>query len=245
MMIPAIDLIDGKVVRLYQGRYDATTEYEFSPIQLRNNYATAGADWLHVVDLSGAKDASKRQLPLLKQLMHASPLHIQVGGGVRSEQDVVDLLDAGAGRVVIGSLAIRQPERVQGWVQKYGGEHIVLALDVAINANGDKTLPSHGWIEQSNITLEQVLDGYLSAGAKHVLCTDISKDGTLSGSNVKLYKELAAKYPQIAWQASGGIGKLDDIRALMGSGIAGVILGRSLLEGKFTLAEALACWQNG
>ena len=198
-----------------------------------------------MVDLSGAKDASKRQLPLLKQLMHASPLHIQVGGGVRSEQDVVDLLDAGAGRVVIGSLAIRQPERVQGWVQKYGGEHIVLALDVAINANGDKTLPSHGWIEQSNITLEQVLDGYLSAGAKHVLCTDISKDGTLSGSNVQLYKELAAKYPQIAWQASGGIGKLDDIRALIGSGIAGVILGRSLLEGKFTLAEALACWQNG
>ena len=245
MMIPAIDLIDGKVVRLYQGRYDATTEYEFSPLQLRNNYASAGADWLHVVDLSGAKDASKRQLPLLKQLMHASPLHIQVGGGVRSEQDVVDLLDAGAGRVVIGSLAIRQPELVQGWVQKYGGEHIVLALDVAINANGEKTLPSHGWIEQSNITLEQVLDGYLSAGAKHVLCTDISKDGTLSGSNVQLYKELAAKYPQIAWQASGGIGKLDDIRALIGSGVAGVILGRSLLEGKFTLAEALACWQNG
>ena len=245
MMIPAIDLIDGKVVRLYQGRYDATTEYEFSPLQLRNNYANAGADWLHVVDLSGAKDASKRQLPLLKQLMHASPLHIQVGGGVRSEQDVVDLLDAGAGRVVIGSLAIRQPELVQGWVQKYGGEHIVLALDVAINANGEKTLPSHGWIEQSNITLEQVLDGYLSAGAKHVLCTDISKDGTLSGSNVQLYKELAAKYPQIAWQASGGIGKLDDIRALIGSGVAGVILGRSLLEGKFTLAEALACWQNG
>lgn len=245
MMIPAIDLIDGKVVRLYQGRYDATTEYEFSPLQLRNNYANAGTDWLHVVDLSGAKDASKRQLPLLKQLMHASPLHIQVGGGVRSEQDVVDLLDAGAGRVVIGSLAIRQPELVQGWVQKYGGEHIVLALDVAINANGEKTLPSHGWIEQSNITLEQVLDGYLSAGAKHVLCTDISKDGTLSGSNVQLYKELAAKYPQIAWQASGGIGKLDDIRALIGSGVAGVILGRSLLEGKFTLAEALACWQNG
>ena len=245
MMIPAIDLIDGKVVRLYQGRYDATTEYEFSPLQLRNNYANAGADWLHVVDLSGAKDASKRQLPLLKQLMHASPLHIQVGGGVRSEQDVVDLLDAGAGRVVIGSLAIRQPELVQGWVQKYGGEHIVLALDVAINANGEKTLPSHGWIEQSNITLEQVLDGYLSAGAKHVLCTDISKDGTLSGSNVQLYKELAAKYPQIAWQASGGIGKLDDIRALIGSGVAGVILGRSLLEGKFTLEEAIACWQNG
>lgn len=245
MIIPAIDLIDGTVVRLYQGRYDNTTEYDFSPISLRNQYAGAGANWLHIVDLSGAKDATKRQLTLLTELMTASPLHIQVGGGVRSEQDLLDLLDAGAGRVVIGSLAIRQSELVQGWVRKYGGEQIVLALDVAINDKGEKTLPSHGWIEQSSITLEQVLDGYIAAGAKHVLCTDISKDGTLSGSNVQLYKELASKYPQIQWQASGGIGKLDDIRALIGSGVAGVILGRSLLEGKFTLEEAIACWQNG
>ena len=245
MIIPAIDLIDGNVVRLYQGRYDSTTQYDFSPLGLRNQYAQVGADWLHIVDLSGAKDATKRQLALLTELMTASPLHIQVGGGVRSEQDVIDLLDAGAGRVVIGSLAIRQSELVQGWVRKYGGEQIVLALDVAINDKGEKTLPSHGWIEQSNITLEQVLDGYIAAGAKHVLCTDISKDGTLTGSNVQLYKELASKYPQIQWQASGGIGKLGDIRALIGSGVAGVILGRSLLEGKFTLEEAIACWQNG
>lgn len=245
MIIPAIDLIDGNVVRLYQGRYDNSTEYAFNPLSLRNQYAQAGADWLHIVDLSGAKDATKRQLALLTELMTASPLHIQVGGGVRTEQDVVDLLDAGAGRVVIGSLAIRQPELVQGWVKKYGGEHILLALDVAINANGDKTLPSHGWIEQSSITLEQVLDGYINAGAKHVLCTDISKDGTLTGSNVALYQQLASSYPQIQWQASGGIGKLDDIRALIGSGVAGVILGRSLLEGKFSLEEAIACWQNG
>ena len=245
MIIPAIDLIDGQTVRLYQGSYDQTTHYSQTPFELRDLYAKAGSGVLHLVDLSGAKDASKRQLTLLKQLMSNAPLPIQVGGGVRSEQDVKDLLDAGAGRVVIGSLAIRQPELVQGWVRKYGGEHIVLALDVAINDKGEKTLPSHGWIEQSNITLEQVLDGYIAAGAKHVLCTDISKDGTLSGSNVQLYKELASKYPQIQWQASGGIGKLDDIRALIGSGVAGVILGRSLLEGKFTLEEAIACWQNG
>lgn len=245
MIIPAIDLIDGNVVRLYQGRYDNTTQYDFSPLGLRSAYAKDGASWLHIVDLSGAKDASKRQLALLRELMSASPLHIQVGGGVRSEQDLVDLLDAGADRVVIGSLAIRQTALVQSWVRKYGGEQIVLALDVAINDKGEKTLPSHGWIEQSDITLEQVLAGYIDAGAKHVLCTDISKDGTLSGSNVQLYKELAAKYPQIQWQASGGIGKLDDIRALIGSGVAGVILGRSLLEGKFTLQEAIACWQNG
>ena len=245
MIIPAIDLIDGQVVRLYQGSYDQTTEYSFSPLALRDQYAAAGSPMLHVVDLSGAKDASKRQLALLTELMTKAPLNIQVGGGVRSEQDVQELLAAGASRVVIGSLAIRQPELVQSWLRTYGGERIVLALDVAINAEGEKTLPSHGWIEASNVTLEQVLDGFIAAGAKHVLCTDISKDGTLSGSNVALYQELTKAYPQIAWQASGGIGCLDDIRALRGSGVAGVILGRSLLEGKFTLEEAIACWQNG
>lgn len=245
MIIPAIDLIDGKVVRLYQGAYDKTTEYEFSPISLRDSYAAAGSPLLHVVDLSGAKDASKRQLGLLTELMTKSPLQIQVGGGVRTEQDVKDLLAAGASRVVIGSLAIREPALVQSWIKTYGGERIVLALDVAINAKGEKTLPSHGWIEESGVTLEQVLDGYIASGAKHVLCTDISKDGTLSGSNVALYRELCSKYPQLAWQASGGIGALSDIKALIGSGVAGVILGRSLLEGKFTLQEAIACWQNG
>lgn len=245
MIIPAIDLIDGQVVRLYQGSYDKTTEYRFSPQFLRDSYAAAGSPWLHVVDLSGAREATQRQLSLLTSLMTDSPLKIQTGGGVRTEQDLQQLLDIGASRVVIGSVAIRQPQLVQQWLQKYGGDNIVLALDVVINDKGQKTLPSHGWIEQSDITLEQVLDGYISAGAKHILCTDISKDGTLSGANVALYQELTRAYPQLQWQASGGIGSLNDIRALRGSGVAGVILGRSLLEGKFTLQEAIACWQNG
>ncbi|MCH8537649.1 MAG: 1-(5-phosphoribosyl)-5-((5-phosphoribosylamino)methylideneamino)imidazole-4-carboxamide isomerase, partial [Alkalimonas sp.] len=131
MIIPAIDLIDGQVVRLYQGSYDQTTEYSFSPLALRDQYAAAGSPLLHVVDLSGAKDASQRQLNLLTTLMTDAPLQIQVGGGVRSEQDVQQLLAAGASRVVIGSLAIRQPELVQSWLRQYGGDRIVLALDVA------------------------------------------------------------------------------------------------------------------
>jgi phosphoribosylformimino-5-aminoimidazole carboxamide ribotide isomerase len=245
MIIPAIDLIDGNVVRLYQGQYDNSTEYNIDALTLRNQYAAQGADWLHLVDLSGAKNAQQRQLSLLRQLMTAAPLSIQVGGGVRCEQDIIDLLQAGANRVVIGSLAIREPAQVQQWLHKYGGEKIVLALDVSINDKGEKTLPSHGWIEQSSITLEQVLTDYISAGARHVLCTDISKDGTLSGANVSLYKELTAAYPQIQWQASGGIGQLNDIKALVGSGVAGIILGRALLEGKFTVSEAIQCWQNG
>ena len=250
MIIPAIDLIDGQTVRLYQGSYDQTTHYTQTPFELRDRYAAAGAGVLHLVDLSGAKDASQRQTALLRELMQQSPLPVQVGGGVRSEADLVTLLEAGASRVVIGSLAIRQSALVQQWLKQYGGERIVLALDVSINERGEKTLPSHGWIEASGITLEQVLDGMLDAGARHVLCTDISRDGTLQGPNVGLYQELAAKYPSIAWQASGGVGHLDHIRSLRAqdgqpSPVAGVILGRALLEGKFSIEEAIACWQNG
>ena len=244
MIIPAIDLIDGQTVRLYQGSYDQTTHYTQTPFELRDRYAAAGAGVLHLVDLSGAKDASQRQTALLRELMQQSPLPVQVGGGVRSEADLVTLLEAGASRVVIGSLAIRQSALVQQWLKQYGGERIVLALDVSINERGEKTLPSHGWIEASNITLEQVLDGFITAGARHVLCTDISKDGTLQGPNVALYAELVQKYPQIQWQASGGVGSLADIKALKPTGVAGVILGRALLEGKFTAQEAMQCWQD-
>lgn len=244
MIIPAIDLIQGKTVRLYQGSYDKTTEYEQTPLQLRDLYAEAGAGILHLVDLTGAKNAADRQLDLLTSLMKNAPLPVQVGGGVRTAADVEQLLAAGASRVVVGSVAIREPETVQGWLRTYGGDKIVLALDVSINAQGDKTLPSHGWIEESTITLEQVLDGFIAAGAKHVLCTDISKDGTLQGPNVALYAELVQKYPQIQWQASGGVGSLADIKALKPTGVAGVILGRALLEGKFTAEEAIQCWQD-
>jgi phosphoribosylformimino-5-aminoimidazole carboxamide ribotide isomerase len=244
VIIPAIDLIQGKTVRLYQGSYDKTTEYQQTPLQLRDLYAEAGAGILHLVDLTGAKNAADRQLELLTNLMKNSPLPVQVGGGVRTAADVEQLLAAGASRVVVGSVAIREPATVQAWLRAYGGDKIVLALDVAINAKGDKTLPSHGWIEESTITLEQVLDGFIAAGAKHVLCTDISKDGTLQGPNVALYAELVQKYPQIQWQASGGVGSLADIKALKPTGVAGVILGRALLEGKFTAEEAIQCWQD-
>jgi phosphoribosylformimino-5-aminoimidazole carboxamide ribotide isomerase len=244
VIIPAIDLIQGKTVRLYQGSYDKTTEYQQTPLQLRDLYAEAGAGILHLVDLTGAKNAADRQLELLTTLMKNAPLPVQVGGGVRTASDVEQLLAAGASRVVVGSVAIREPETVHGWLHRYGGDKIVLALDVAINAKGDKTLPSHGWIEESTITLEQVLDGFIAAGAKHVLCTDISKDGTLQGPNVALYAELVQKYPQIQWQASGGVGSLADITALKPTGVAGVILGRALLEGKFTAQEAMQCWQD-
>jgi len=245
MMIPAIDLINGEVVRLYQGDYQQKTQYRYSPQERQQAYAEAGAKVMHFVDLDGAKDSTKRQLATLKQLVKHPSMTIQVGGGIRNEQDVEQLLQLGADRVVIGSLAIKQPELVQSWLAKYGSDKIVLALDIRIDEQGRKQLPTHGWIKDSGITLEPLLEGYQSAGIKHVLCTDISKDGTLSGSNVALYTELCQNYPQIQWQASGGIGSLEDIQALIPTGVSGVILGRALLEGKFTLEEAIACWPKG
>jgi phosphoribosylformimino-5-aminoimidazole carboxamide ribotide isomerase len=169
---------------------------------------------------------------------------IQVGGGVRCEDDIKQLLALGADRVVIGSLAIKEPNLVSQWLKTYGPEKIVLALDIKIDEHGNKTLPTHGWIKDSGVNLEDLLSQYQHAGIKHVLCTDISKDGTLTGTNVELYSEVCAKYPDIDWQASGGIGSLDDIKALIPTGVAGVILGRSLLEGKFTLEQAINCWPN-
>lgn len=247
MIIPAIDLINGQTVRLFQGDYGQQTNYQKTPFEIKQSYAAQGTNWLHLVDLDGAKDATKRQTEFLRELIaHTTdnPINIQVGGGVRSEQDVETLLSLGADRVVIGSLAIKEPQLVASWIAKYGNDKIVLALDINIDEQGNKWLPTHGWIEKSDVTLEALLEKYQSVQVKHVLCTDISKDGTLTGSNVELYKELVQVFPNIQWQASGGIGSLDDIKALIPSKVAGVILGKALLEGKFTLEEAIACWQN-
>ncbi|WP_316675481.1 1-(5-phosphoribosyl)-5-[(5-phosphoribosylamino)methylideneamino]imidazole-4-carboxamide isomerase [uncultured Tolumonas sp.] len=244
MIIPAIDLIDGKVVRLYQGDYGQKTEYSADPQGRFDDYVAQGATQLHLVDLDGAKDSTKRQLTVIRKLLANTKAPVQIGGGVRTEQDVIDLLDAGANRVVIGSTAVKDPATVAGWVEKYGADKIVLALDVNIDAQGQRKIAVAGWQEDSGVTIEALLAHYLPVGLKHVLCTDISRDGTLQGSNVALYRDLAAQFPQINWQASGGIGGIADIEALKGSGVGGVILGRSLLEGKFTVKEAIACWQD-
>ncbi|WP_127959406.1 1-(5-phosphoribosyl)-5-[(5-phosphoribosylamino)methylideneamino]imidazole-4-carboxamide isomerase [Serratia microhaemolytica] len=245
MIIPALDLIDGSVVRLHQGDYGQQRDYGRDPLLRLQDYQQQGAQVLHLVDLTGAKDPSARQIPLLRDLLAGVTIPVQVGGGIRSEQDVTALLAAGAARVVIGSTAVTQPELVQQWFQRYGAETMVLALDVRIDDNGTKHVAISGWQENSQASLEQIIEQYLPFGLQHVLCTDISRDGTLNGSNVALYQEICQRYPQIQFQASGGIGNLNDIRQLRGSGVSGVIVGRALLEGKFNVKEAIACWQNG
>lgn len=245
MIIPALDLIKGQVVRLHQGDYTQQRDYGNEPLQRLQDYQRQGAQVLHLVDLTGAKDPQARQFTLLSHLLAGVSIPVQVGGGIRSEQDVESLLKAGASRVVIGSTAVRNPKLVQSWFARFGADALVLALDVRIDANGNKHVAVSGWQEETIDTIEQVIEHFSPQGLKHVLCTDISRDGTLAGSNVELYQQLCQRYPQIAFQASGGIGKLADIAALRSSGVSGIIIGRALLDGKFTLQEAIKCWQNG
>lgn len=244
MIIPAIDLIEGKVVRLYQGDYAQTTEYKLDPIEVAKDYAAQGADILHIVDLTGAKDPTKRQIPLIKKMVATGLMQFQAGGGIRTKQDVIDLLNAGVNRVVIGSLAVSNQTMVANWFEEFGADKIVLALDVNIDKDNNKFVATDGWQQDSGHKIDDLIKHYNQVGLTHVLCTDISKDGTLKGANNHLYNELVAQYPNIVWQASGGIGKLADIQALKPTKVQGVILGRALLEGKFSLTEAIQCWQE-
>ncbi|WP_373777153.1 1-(5-phosphoribosyl)-5-[(5-phosphoribosylamino)methylideneamino]imidazole-4-carboxamide isomerase [Glaesserella sp.] len=245
IIIPALDLIDGQVVRLYQGDYAQKTLYSDNPVAQFQDYVAQGAEQLHLVDLTGAKDPSKRQTKLIGDIIAAVKCPIQVGGGIRSEQDVADLLAVGANRVVIGSTAVKNPELVKGWFRKYGADKFVLALDVNINDQGEKQIAVSGWQENSGVSLEALINDFREVGLQYVLCTDISRDGTLAGSNVDLYREVCEAFPEVNFISSGGIGSLADVDALKGTGVGGVIIGRALLEGKFNVAEAIECWQNG
>jgi phosphoribosylformimino-5-aminoimidazole carboxamide ribotide isomerase len=238
-VIPAIDLRGGQVVRLKQGDYAQQTTYAADPGELAQRYADAGARWLHLVDLDGARSGNLENLAVI-QAIAASGMQIQAGGGVRSEDDLRRLFDAGVQRVVLGSVAIREPELVAGWLASRGAERLTIALDTR-RIDGRWTLPSAGWTESETRTLDELAPWYAARGARHLLCTDIDRDGMLAGFNLDLYRHLANSVPQLAVQASGGVRSLDDICAAREAGAQGVILGRALLEGRFTVEEALVC----
>lgn len=243
MIIPALDLINGEVVRLKQGDYGKQTTFHYSPIEKFQEYVSDGATYLHLVDLDGAKDPEKRQITTIQSIVANVDAPIQVGGGIRTIEDVKALLSIGVQRVVIGSTAVKNPEMVKAWFEEFGADRLVLALDVRIEA-GEKRVAVSGWQETSDLTLEELIALYEPVGLKHVLCTDISKDGMLTGSNVALYKELVENYPEIEFQSSGGIGVLADVEALKPTKVSGVIVGRALLENRITLKESIICWQK-
>ncbi|KEK28464.1 1-(5-phosphoribosyl)-5-[(5-phosphoribosylamino)methylideneamino]imidazole-4-carboxamide isomerase [Shewanella xiamenensis] len=244
MIIPAIDLIDGQVVRLYQGDYGQQTTFDLSPLAQLQSYQAQGASWLHIVDLTGAKEPAKRQTTLIAALTAGLSANIQVGGGIRTEEQVAELLSLGVKRVVIGSLAVKEPELVKGWFNKFGSEAICLALDVNINQSGEKIVAVSGWQSGGGKSLESIVEDFSQVGLKHALVTDISRDGTLTGANTALYRELSSRYPNIAWQASGGIATLEDVAAVRDSGAAGIIIGKALLINQFNVSEAIQCWPN-
>jgi phosphoribosylformimino-5-aminoimidazole carboxamide ribotide isomerase len=238
-VIPAIDLRGGQVVRLKQGNYAQQTTYAADPRELARRYADAGAGRLHLVDLDGARSGQLDNLAVIRSIA-ADGMRVQAGGGVRDENDLQRLFDAGVDRVVLGSVAIRDPELVAGWLDKYGAERLTLALDTR-RIDDRWTLPSAGWTETEARTLDELAPWYAERGARHLLCTDIDRDGMLAGFNLDLYRHLATTVPSLAVQASGGVRSLDDIRAAREAGACGVILGRALLEGRFTIEDALAC----
>jgi len=238
-IIPAIDLRAGRVVRLRQGDYGQQTTYEFEPRELARRYADAGAAWLHVVDLDGARSGSLDNLQVIEALARAG-MQVQAGGGVRSEEDLQRLFDAGVARAVVGSVAIREPALVGAWLGKFGAEKLTVALDTR-RVDGRWALPSAGWTELEARSLDELAPWYAARGARHLLCTDIDRDGMLAGFNLELYRDLAETAPTLAVQASGGVRSVDDIVATRAAGAQGVILGRALLEGRFTIEEALAC----
>lgn len=238
-LIPSIDLLDGDVVRLRHGDFNDCQRYDTPAVKLANQYDSAGAEWLHVVDLAASRDGAAADTAPLFQLLEAASQKLQVGGGVRRGKDIKKRLKHGASRVVVGTICVLQPERFIRWLDEFGADRLVSALDVAIDENGVPWPKTHGWTEGGNQNLWQLLDHLSQNGLQHLLCTDISKDGVLRGPNLELYRELVQRYPHLQIQASGGVSGLRDLQDLKATGVASAISGKALLEGCFTVKEAL------
>lgn len=238
-LYPAIDLLNGRCVRLYKGNFDEVSVYG-DPVATASQYEVDGAAAIHIVDLDGAREEKTAQLPLFYSISKAVSIPIQAGGGMRSAEQIGRCLDNGVSRVVVGSLAAKEPKIFRAILQEFGAEAIILAADVRWDGDVPK-IATTGWKQESSLSLWEMLDFYSDTQLKHVLCTDIGRDGTLSGPNFELYASLASRYPKLQIQASGGIGTVEDLTKLRYTGVDGVVIGKALYEKKFTLPEALRC----
>jgi phosphoribosylformimino-5-aminoimidazole carboxamide ribotide isomerase len=236
-LIPAIDLRAGHCVRLLHGDFDAETRYPADAAALLAKYRAAGADWLHIVDLDGARNGSLDNRPIIVELARQKTMNLQVGGGLRNTAALAQMLDAGVARAVIGSAAVSQAEQVRHWLQEFGAERLTLAFDVSIDESGTPRVMTHGWQRQSELSLWDAIECYSGSQLRHVLCTDVGRDGALTGPNLELYAEAVRRYPNMEWQASGGIRNARDLHALAESGAAAAISGKALLEDLIPIEE--------
>ncbi|HEY0942116.1 MAG TPA: 1-(5-phosphoribosyl)-5-[(5-phosphoribosylamino)methylideneamino]imidazole-4-carboxamide isomerase [Steroidobacter sp.] len=236
-LIPAIDLKDGRCVRLFKGDFAAETVYSNDPAEILARYRGFGARRIHVVDLDGAKDGTQANRDVIVKFASDPSVKLQVGGGLRSLDRVKALLDAGVERAVIGSVAINSPEVVISWLSDVAPTQIVLALDVRLDDSGVPMLTTHGWQQSSGVTLWNVVERFARSGIAHVLCTDVARDGALTGPNFELYAEAVRRFPELQWQASGGVATARDLIALRDCGVAAVISGKALLENKISSQE--------
>jgi len=232
-LIPAIDLKDGRCVRLLHGNFAAETQYSINPIEILDRYVALGASRIHVVDLDGAKDGSQANHGLISAFAKRNVAQLQVGGGLRTLERVQELLKVGVQRAVIGSVAVTSPDEVINWSKQTSADKLVLAFDVRIS-NNTPWLTTHGWQRTTEVSLWNLLEKYVAAGFTHVLCTDIARDGALTGANVDLYRDAVKRFPTVQWQASGGVASVNDLYALRDSGVTAVISGKALLENKIS-----------
>ena len=235
-ILPAIDIFRGACVRLTQGNYSRSQSYPSTPREMAERFVAAGAKWIHVVDLEGAKEGRVMNWDAIAAVRSLGGAAMQVGGGVRTTAEVERLVGLGVDRIIVGSVALLQREILREWIKTFGAEKFRVALDLR-----DGLLAVAGWRESSARTIDEVVPGLLDDGITQILSTDISRDGTLAGPNLALYENLAARYPSAAWFASGGVRSVDDIEKLRTTGVAGVIVGKAIYEGTITLGELFTC----
>lgn len=231
-IFPAIDLRGGKVVRLLKGDYDQMTVFGDDPLAAAKKFAAAGAEFLHVVDLDGAKDGDNPNFDVVRALALESGMKVEIGGGIRSEETIKRYLDAGVWRVILGTIAVKDPDFTADMIRKYGGR-----VAVGVDIDG-RNAAIHGWTEVSEITVDQIFARLAADGVSCIICTDISKDGAMEGTNRQLYRELSEKYP-VDIVASGGVSSMEDVAALADMGVYGAIIGKALYTGDIDLAEAI------
>ncbi|RPD51810.1 1-(5-phosphoribosyl)-5-[(5-phosphoribosylamino)methylideneamino]imidazole-4-carboxamide isomerase [Paracnuella aquatica] len=231
-IIPAIDIIDGKCVRLTQGDYNQKTVYNEHPLEVAKQFEDAGLTRLHLVDLDGAKAGQVRNWKVLETLAAKTGMIIDFGGGVKAEKDVQIILDSGAALVTVGSIAVKDETLFVSWLQRFGAEKFLLGADVK-----DEKIAVHGWLETTDVWIYDFIRKYLDHGVQQIFCTDVAKDGALQGPSTQLYKNIIAEFPELHFIASGGVSNIDDVHQLADIGCSGVIIGKAIYEGRISLQE--------